>query len=82
MGLIVGLVPLVVTGAVVVVAGAVIWRKKHSGREGREGSEFSCLTGGFQAQVEVCLPHYWKVPYTHMWNMELSANTYPFVKYM
>ncbi|TEA24577.1 hypothetical protein DBR06_SOUSAS30410080, partial [Sousa chinensis] len=31
-GLIVGLVLLVVTGAV--VAGAVIWRKKHSGREG------------------------------------------------
>uniref|UniRef100_A0A8C0D211 Major histocompatibility complex, class I, E n=1 Tax=Balaenoptera musculus TaxID=9771 RepID=A0A8C0D211_BALMU len=43
-GIIVGLVLLVVTGAV--VAGAVIWRKKHSGREGREGSEFSCLTGG------------------------------------
>ncbi|XP_059794304.1 BOLA class I histocompatibility antigen, alpha chain BL3-7-like [Balaenoptera ricei] len=32
MGLIVGLVPLVVTGAV--VAGAVIWRKKHSGEKG------------------------------------------------
>ncbi|OWK13062.1 BOLA [Cervus elaphus hippelaphus] len=43
MGIIVGLVLLIVTGAV--VTGAVIWRKKHSGRERREGSEFSCLTG-------------------------------------
>ena len=43
MGIIVGLVLLLVTGAV--VTGAVIWRKKHSGRERREGSEFSCLTG-------------------------------------
>ena len=45
MGIIVGLV-LLVTGAV--VAGFVIWMKKRSGREGREGSEFSCLTGGFK----------------------------------
>ena len=30
---------------VAVVTGAVIWRKKHSGMERREGSEFSCLTG-------------------------------------
>ncbi|KAF4008195.1 hypothetical protein G4228_019846 [Cervus hanglu yarkandensis] len=44
-GIIVGLVLLVVA----VVVGAVIWRKKRSGREGREGgSEFSCLTGGFK----------------------------------
>ena len=43
MGIIVGLVLLVVA----VVSGAVIW-KKCSGREGREGSEFSCLTGGFK----------------------------------
>ena len=41
MGIIVGLVLLVVA----VVAGAVIWRKKGSGRERKEGSEFSCLTG-------------------------------------
>ena len=32
-----------VTGAV--VTGTVICRKKHSGRERRVGSEFSCLTG-------------------------------------
>ena len=43
MGIIVGLLLLMVTGAV--VTGAVIWWKKHSGRERREGSEFSCLTG-------------------------------------
>ena len=43
MGIIVGLVHLMVTGAM--VTGAVIWRKKHSGRERREGSKFSCLTG-------------------------------------
>ena len=42
MGIIVGLVLLMVTGAV--VTGAVIWRK-HSGRERREGSVFFCLTG-------------------------------------
>ena len=54
MGIIVGLVLLVVA----VVAGAVIWMKKRSGREGREGPEFSCLTEGFQAQVEVYLPGY------------------------
>ena len=40
-GIIVGLVVL----ALAVVAGAVIWRKKRSSRERREGSEFSCLTG-------------------------------------
>ena len=76
MGLIVGLVLLVVTG--VVVAGAVIWKKKHSGREGREGSEFSCLTGEFQAQVEVCLHFYWAVPLL----ASLETGTYPFVKHM
>ena len=43
MGIIVGLLLLIVTGFV--VTGAVIWRKKHSGRERREGSEFSSLTG-------------------------------------
>ena len=45
---IIGLVLLMVTGAVVtgaLMTGAVIWRKKHSGRERREGSEFSSLTG-------------------------------------
>ena len=26
----------------------VIWRKKHSGREGTQGSEFSCLTRSFK----------------------------------
>ena len=62
MGIIVGLVLLVVA----VVAGPVIWRKKCSGRDGREGSEFSCLTEGFQAQVEVCLPCSWEIPSTHM----------------
>ena len=62
MGIIVGLVLLMVA----VVAGAVIWRKKHSGREGRERSEFSCLTEGFQAQVEVCLPCSWELPSIHM----------------
>ena len=62
MGIIVGLVLLVVA----VVAGAVIWRKKGSGRERKEGSEFSCLTEGFQAQVEVCLPCSWELPSIHM----------------
>ncbi|OWK00032.1 hypothetical protein Celaphus_00015747, partial [Cervus elaphus hippelaphus] len=42
MGIFVGLV-LMVTGAV--VTGAMIWRRKWSGRKRREGSEFSCLTG-------------------------------------
>ena len=51
MGIIVGLVLLVVA----VVAGAVIWRKKRSGRERREGSEFSCLTGQVSAPGG-CLP--------------------------
>ena len=58
-GIIVGLVLLM-------VAGAGIWRKKCSGGEGREGSEFSCLTEGFQAQVEVCLPCSWELPSIHM----------------
>ncbi|XP_060019326.1 BOLA class I histocompatibility antigen, alpha chain BL3-7-like isoform X1 [Lagenorhynchus albirostris] len=43
-GLIVGLVLLVVTGAV--VAGAVIWRKKHSGREGGKDLSFLVSQGG------------------------------------
>ncbi|XP_032504058.1 BOLA class I histocompatibility antigen, alpha chain BL3-7-like isoform X2 [Phocoena sinus] len=60
MGLIVGLVLLVVTGAV--VAGAVIWRKKHSGSDSAQGSDVplrhpnvgdSCLVG-----TECCrIPH-------------------------
>ena len=66
MGIIVGLVFLVVA----VVAGAGIWMKKHSGKKGREGPEFSCLTG-VSSQVEVYLPGYWKVPSTHMWSPEL-----------
>ena len=66
MGIIVGLVFLVVA----VVAGAGIWMKKHSGKKGREGPEFSCLTG-VSSQVEVYLPGYWKVPSTHMWSLEL-----------
>ena len=41
MGIIIGLVLLLVA----VVTGAVIWRKKRSGREGREGPKFSCLSG-------------------------------------
>ena len=44
MGIIVGLVLLVVA-VVTVVTGAVIWRKKSTGREGREGPKFSCLSG-------------------------------------
>ena len=44
MGIIVGLVFLVVA----VVAGAGIWMKKHSSKKGREGPEFSCLTGSFK----------------------------------
>uniref|UniRef100_A0A8C4MZ11 Ig-like domain-containing protein n=1 Tax=Equus asinus asinus TaxID=83772 RepID=A0A8C4MZ11_EQUAS len=47
-GIIVGLLLL---GAV--VAGVVMWRKKHSGGEG-VWSEISCPTGVFEAQVEVC----------------------------
>uniref|UniRef100_A0A452FXI5 Ig-like domain-containing protein n=1 Tax=Capra hircus TaxID=9925 RepID=A0A452FXI5_CAPHI len=58
-GIIVGLVLLM-------VAGAGIWRKKCSGGEGREGSEFSCLTERFQVQVEVCLPCSLEIPSTHM----------------
>ena len=64
-GIIVGLVLLVVA-VVTVVTGAVIWRKRCSGREGRERYEFSCLTEGFQAQVEVCLPCSWELPSIHM----------------
>ncbi|XP_061253735.1 BOLA class I histocompatibility antigen, alpha chain BL3-6-like [Bos javanicus] len=44
--IIVSLVLLMVIG--VVVTGAVIWRKKRSGRGGTEGFEFSCLTGSFK----------------------------------
>ena len=65
MGIIVGLVVLVVA----VVAGAVIWRKKLSGRERREGSEFSSLTGKVSDPGGCFLPRYWKVPSTHMWNL-------------
>ena len=65
MGIIVGLVLLMFA----VVTAAVIWRKKRSGRERREGSEFSCLTGRVSGPMEVWLPRYWKVPSTHMWNM-------------
>uniref|UniRef100_A0A8C0D142 Major histocompatibility complex, class I, E n=1 Tax=Balaenoptera musculus TaxID=9771 RepID=A0A8C0D142_BALMU len=81
-GIIVGLVLLVVTGAV--VAGAVIWRKKHSGREGREGSEFSCLTGGVSSPGR-SLPALFLGNTIHTYvltSLELSANTYPSVKYM
>ncbi|XP_046496742.1 saoe class I histocompatibility antigen, A alpha chain-like isoform X1 [Equus quagga] len=46
-GVIAGLGLFVVTGAA--VAGAVIWRKKRSGREGDGESEFSSPTDGFQA---------------------------------
>ena len=67
MGIIVGLVVLVVA----VVAGAVIWRKKLSGRERREGSEFSSLTGKVSDPGGCFLPRYWKVPSTHMWRLEL-----------
>ncbi|CAN0392024.1 unnamed protein product [Rangifer tarandus platyrhynchus] len=42
MGIITSLGLLLVGGAV--VGGAVMWRKKHSGREGRERSEFSSLS--------------------------------------
>ncbi|KAM9074087.1 BOLA class I histocompatibility antigen, alpha chain BL3-7-like isoform 5-T5 [Megaptera novaeangliae] len=44
MGLIVGLVLLVVTGAV--VAGAVIWRKKHSGEKGGSYAQAASECGG------------------------------------
>ena len=46
MGIITSLGLLLVSGAV--VGGAAMWRKEHSGREGREGSEFSCLSWGFK----------------------------------
>ncbi|KAF4008264.1 hypothetical protein G4228_019953 [Cervus hanglu yarkandensis] len=49
MGIIVGLVLLMFA----VVTGAVIWRKKHSGREGREGSEFSCSDSAQGSDVSV-----------------------------
>ena len=62
-GIIVGLVLLVVA----VVSGAVIW-KKCSGRGGRDLS-FLVSLGKILAQVEDCLPHYWKIPSTHMWNL-------------
>uniref|UniRef100_A0A4W2FVP1 Ig-like domain-containing protein n=1 Tax=Bos indicus x Bos taurus TaxID=30522 RepID=A0A4W2FVP1_BOBOX len=44
---IMGIILVQVLLVVAMVAGAVIWRKKCSGREGREGPEISCLTGGF-----------------------------------
>ncbi|XP_065769409.1 BOLA class I histocompatibility antigen, alpha chain BL3-6-like isoform X2 [Muntiacus reevesi] len=46
MGIITNLDLLLVSGAV--VGGAAMWRKKRSGRERREGSEFSCLSWGFK----------------------------------
>ena len=52
MGVIAGLGLFVVTGAA--VAGAVIWRKKRSGREGDGESEFSSPTDGFQAPGRGC----------------------------
>ena len=67
MGIIVGLVLLLVTGAV--VTGAVIGgRSTQVGKGGRDLS-FLVSLGGFLAQVEVCLPRYWKVPSTHLWNL-------------
>ena len=54
MGIIVGLVLLVVTGAV--LAGAVIKMKKCSGRKETEGSEFSYLNVGFKPRLKfTCL---------------------------
>lgn len=50
MGIIVGLVLFVVTGAVVL--GAVLWRKKHTGKEGVR-IELSSQ-GYFKPQIEVC----------------------------
>ena len=44
---IMGITVVLVLLEVAVVSGAVIW-KKCSDRERREGSEFSCLTGGFK----------------------------------
>ena len=56
MGIIVGLVLLMVTGAV--VTGAVIGgRSTQVGKGGRDLS-FLVSLGGFLAQVEVCLPPY------------------------
>uniref|UniRef100_A0A8B9YFQ7 Ig-like domain-containing protein n=1 Tax=Bos mutus grunniens TaxID=30521 RepID=A0A8B9YFQ7_BOSMU len=52
MGIIVGLVLLVVA----VVAGAVIWRKTCSGREGREGPEFSCSDSAQGSDVSLTVP--------------------------
>ena len=43
-----GIILVLVLLMVAVVAGAVIWMKTCSGREGREGPEFSCLAGGFK----------------------------------
>ncbi|CAI9168655.1 unnamed protein product [Rangifer tarandus platyrhynchus] len=51
-GIIVGLVLLMVA----LVAGAVIWRKKHSGREGREGSEFSCSDSAQGSDISLTVP--------------------------
>nr|XP_023479786.1 7-51 putative nonclassical MHC class I antigen isoform X1 [Equus caballus] len=60
-GLIVGLVLL---GAV--VTGAVVWRKKCSGRESGEDWSFLVPLGGFKPQVELALCCSWGVPSTHM----------------
>ncbi|DAA16434.1 TPA: MHC class I heavy chain-like [Bos taurus] len=52
MGIIVGLVLLVSA----VVAGAVIWMKTCSGREGREGPEFSCSDSAQGSDVSLTVP--------------------------
>uniref|UniRef100_A0A452E2Q2 Immunoglobulin C1-set domain-containing protein n=1 Tax=Capra hircus TaxID=9925 RepID=A0A452E2Q2_CAPHI len=48
----IGLVLLVVA----MVAGAVIWRKKHSGRKGREESEISCSDSAQGSDVSLTFP--------------------------
>ena len=80
MGIIVGLVLVLVAGAV--VTGVVIWRKKRSGREG--SGDLSLLVSlGFQAQVEICSALFLGRPlHTHVLSLGLSANTYPSVKHM
>ncbi|XP_032127751.1 HLA class I histocompatibility antigen, alpha chain G-like [Sapajus apella] len=81
MGIITGLA---VLGAVVTVAvvTAVMWRKS-SGREG-VGSGFSCPTGGFKPQIEVC-PALLLGSTIHTRLTQpgaLCASTYSFVKHM
>ena len=61
MFIIVGLVVLMVA----VVAGAVVAQVWKGGRD----LSFLLSLGTFLAQVEVCLPRYWKVRSTHMWNL-------------